>query len=386
MDELRSSASQTIQQRPLNPAAIDFNVTPFTVIWETTRVCELRCVHCRADAQSLRDPRELTTAEGKRLLEQIRDLGSPVFVMTGGDPLKRPDVYELLSYGVDLGLSVAVTPSGTPSLTADAVRRFKEIGVRRMALSLDGPNAAVHDGFRKQPGSFDWTVGALRAATECGLPVQINTTVTRRNLEMLDGIADIATSVNAAMWSLFFLVKVGRASLDDQLNADEYETVFKYLYELSQRASFAVRTTAAPHYRRYVMQRQAELKRQSGGRPLPIQGSPVAGMIGDMPRAYRGVTDGNGLAFISHIGEVCPSGFLPLVAGNVRQTDLATIYRTSPIFTQLRDVSQLQGKCGDCEFIHVCAGSRARASSRTGEHMGEEPNCAYHPRTKGSVH
>lgn len=362
---------------------IDFGQTPFTVIWETTRACDLRCVHCRADAQARRDPRELSTAEGKNLLEQVRQLGSPVFVMTGGDPLKRPDLFELIAYAVDLGLAVAVTPSGTPLLSAAAVQRFHALGVKRMALSLDGPDAGVHDGFRQQPGSFEYTIAALQAARDCGLPVQINTTVTRRNLHLLDDIARVVRAHGAMMWSVFFLVTVGRARNDDQLEAHEYERVFEYLYELSQHSPFAVRTTAAPHYRRYVMQRQAAQKRLTGGRPL--LGPPVAGMVGDLPRAFRGVTDGNGLLFISHRGEVYPSGFLPICAGNLRHDSLAEIYRDAPIFRQLRDVSQLKGKCGRCEFVHVCAGSRARAYAVHGDPLAEEPRCIYQPRQRSSV-
>lgn len=365
-----------IAARPTGPFAIDFARTPFTVIWEMTRACDLRCVHCRADAQPLRDRSELTTDEGRTLLGQIRDLGSPVFVITGGDPLKRPDLFELIDHGVAIGLNVAVTPSGTPLFTPGAVRRLHDAGVKRIAVSLDGPTAAVHDEFRQQPGSYGWTVAGIRAAAERGLPVQINTTVTRRTREQLPAMAALVRELGAVMWSVFFLVTVGRARTADQLEPDEYEEIFGYLYELSKASPFAVRTTAAPHYRRYVLQQQRQEKRDGVATGPQAR---VAGMV-DMPRALRGVTDGNGLAFISHTGEVFPSGFLPILAGSIRQTPLADIYREAPIFRQLRDTAHLEGKCGLCEFRHVCGGSRARAYAVTGNPMAPEPFCIYEPR------
>jgi len=365
-----------IATRPTGPFAIDFARTPFTVIWEVTRACDLRCVHCRADAQPERDRGELTTAEGRALLDQIHELGSPVFVITGGDPLKRPDLFELIDHGVARGLNVAVTPSGTPLFTPAAVKRLHDAGVKRIALSLDGPTAAVHDAFRQQPGSYGWTVAGIRAAAECGLPVQINTTVTRRTRAQLPAMADIVGELGAVMWSVFFLVTVGRARTADQLDPDEYEEIFAYLYEVSKRSSFAVRTTAAPHYRRFVLQQQRQEKREGVATGPQAR---VAGMV-DMPRALRGVTDGNGLAFISHTGDVYPSGFLPILAGSIRETPLADLYREAPIFRQLRDTAHLDGKCGLCEFRHVCGGSRARAFAVTGNPMAPEPFCIYEPR------
>ncbi len=357
-------------------SGVDFDRAPFTVIWEVTRACDLQCVHCRADAQPRRDPRELTTAEGLALLEEIRDLGSPVFVITGGDPLKRADLFPLIDRAVALGLSVAVTPSGTPLLTADVVRRFAAHGVRRMAISLDGATAASHDGFRRQAGSFERTVAALRHARACGLPVQVNTTVTRRNHAELAAIAALVGELDAVMWSVFFLVTVGRAASADQLTAEEYEETFAWLAEVAARGPFAVRTTAAPHYRRYLAQRMVAAKR--AGAPLPVP--PVAGVATDMARAPRGVTDGNGLVFISHRGEVYPSGFLPLRAGNVRDTPLATIYRDSPLLRRLRDADHYDGKCGVCEFRRLCGGSRARAWAVTGNPLASDPSCTYQPR------
>ena len=357
------------------PAGPDYDKAPFTVIWEVTRACALRCVHCRADAQPGRDPRELGTEEAYALLRQVRDLGSPVFVLTGGDPLERPDLFEILEYARELDLALAVTPSGTPRLDRAAVERMRDTGVRRLALSLDGPTAEIHDGFRRQSGSFAWTLAALSNANDLGLATQVNTTVTRRNLHLLDEMSGLVTDAGVAMWSAFFLVTVGRASAADQLTAEEFERVFALLADTSERVPFGVRTAAAPHYRRFLLERKVERKR----RGAPPVDTGAAGEALDLPRAPRGVTDGSGLVFVSHSGDVQPSGFLPLVAGNVRDGDLGAIYRESPLFRRLRDPAQLGGKCGLCEYRRVCAGSRARAWAVHGDPMAEEPACSYVP-------
>jgi radical SAM protein len=354
----------------------DFSTTPFTVIWEVTRACDLRCVHCRASAQPFRHPLELSTNEGYALLDEIRALGSPVFVITGGDPLKRDDLFDLIAYGAQRGLAVSVTPSGTGLLAATAVQRMADHGVKRIALSLDGADAPTHDQLRQQPGSFEWTVRGARAAVDRGIPIQINTTVTRRNLPQLEAIVATVTGLSPVMWSVFFLVTVGRAQAADQLSSGEYERVFAFLYDLSSRVPFAVRTTAAPHYRRFVLQRERERRRAGHAAAIPLR---LAGMTGSVPRPHRGVTDGNGLVFISHTGDVYPSGFLPIRIGNVRQAPLAELYRTAPLLRQLRDPEALEGKCGRCEFRYVCGGSRARAFASTGNPLAEEPLCIYEP-------
>ncbi len=356
--------------------AVDFDRVPFTVIWEVTRACDLRCIHCRADAHPWRDPRELTTSEGMALLEQIRALGSPVFVLTGGDPLKRPDLYALVAHAERLGLSVAVTPSGTPLVTGNAIRRLADFGVCRLALSLDGPTAAAHDAFRGQPGSFAHTLAALEHGRAYGVPLQINTTVTRRNVESLPAIAELVAEVGAAVWSAFFLVTVGRAAAAEQLTPQECENVFAFLYALGKRAPFVVRTTAAPHYRRFALQQEARARSggQAGSRTRP------SGIAQSGPHARRGVSDGNGFVFVAHTGDVYPSGFLPLRVGNVRTAPLADVYREAPLLRRLRDPDALEGKCGACEFRRVCGGSRARAFATTGNPLAEDPLCAYRPR------
>jgi radical SAM protein with 4Fe4S-binding SPASM domain len=252
------------------------------------------------------------------------------------------------------------------------------IGIRRMALSLDGPTAQMHDAFRQQPGSYGWTIDGLAYARECSLPVQINTTITRRNLGVLPDIATIVGRSGAVMWSAFFLVTVGRAQHEDQLTAAESEEVFAFLHGLALTAPFAVRTAAAPHYRRFVLQQERTRKRE-----LPLarrsSGTVGSGPVAGMARPSRGVTDGSGLVFVSHTGDVYPSGFLPLRCGNVRSQPLADIYRDAPLLRRLRDPAALGGKCGRCEFRRVCAGSRARAFAITGDPLAEDPLCIYQP-------
>ncbi|MGE5569741.1 MAG: TIGR04053 family radical SAM/SPASM domain-containing protein [Rhodospirillales bacterium] len=347
----------------------DFSQAPFLVIWEVTQACDLACLHCRASAEPCRHPLELSTEEGFQLLDEIREFGEPLVVFTGGDPLKRPDLFELLKYSVDLGLRTTVTPSATPLLTAEAIERFRECGVSRMAVSVDGPDAATHDGFRRVAGSFNRTLFALEHARRIGLETQVNTTVTRMNKESLSRVAELVAAVGARLWSVFFLVATGRALRSDDLDADAYEEVFAYLYELSKTAPFDIKTTEAQHYRRYVAQQR---KREGGA-----AGSPKA--PGGSIQRQAGINDGKGFVFISHTGEIFPSGFLPVSAGNVRQDSLGEVYRTSPLFVALRNPDRLRGKCNICEYRNLCGGSRSRAYALTGDWLAEDPKCAYHP-------
>ncbi len=362
--------------QPFNPgnAAIDFNQRPFLAIWEVTQACDLSCVHCRASAQPERHPSELTTEEGKDLIDQIAALNVPVFVLTGGDPIKRPDLFELIAHAGRVGVRVSLTPSATPLLTRDVVFRLKEAGLARLAVSLDGANAVTHDAFRGMSGSFARTLNAIRWANEAGLPCQINTTFSRRNIDEINDLVALMRTLNITLWSVFFLVPTGRGQLNDLLNADEFEQIFAKLHQLSKTAGFDIKTTEAQHYRRYLLQRRAA-ERKSGIAPAAPAGRP-ADMIG---RAPRGLNDGKGFVFISHTGEVFPSGFLPLTAGNIRRQSLAAIYRDSPLFRSLRDTAQLGGKCGHCEFKEICGGSRSRAYALTGDPMAEEPCCSYIP-------
>lgn len=346
----------------------DFSESPFLVIWEVTQACDLACRHCRASAQSQRSPLELSTTEALGVIDQIRGIGDPLLVFTGGDPLKRPDLFELITASVESGLRTTVTPSATPLLTPWAVRRLADAGISRMALSLDGVTAEKHDGFRGVEGSWDLTMRALREARQIGLETQINTTVTRHNLADLERMAQLVGESGAKLWSVFFLVVTGRASIEDDLQAEEYEEVFSRLYEIGRTAPFDIKTTEAQHYRRYVAQRR---KADGTAGPLVSGGGSIA--------RQAGINDGKGFLFLSHTGEIFPSGFLPVPAGNIRQMQLAEAYRSTPLFRVLRDSDALGGKCGVCEYRNLCGGSRSRALALTGDFLAADPRCAYVP-------
>jgi radical SAM protein len=365
----------------------NFDERPFIAIWETTQACDLACVHCRACAQPLRHSLELSTEEAKRLIDEIAAMEVPVFVLTGGDPLKRPDIFELAQYATDHNVRISLTPSATPLLTRESIVRLKECGLARLAVSLDGPTAAIHDAFRRVPGSYQWTIDAVRWAREIGLPVQINTTITRHNLAMIDDIIALLETLDITLWSVFFLVPTGRGSDIDLISAEEFEQVFAKLYETSQRALFDIKSTEAQHYRRYLLQRRTEARRlgerlgETYNRvPQFIQSPMGAAPTDGIGRAPRGINDGKGFVFISHLGEVYPSGFLPISAGSIRRRSLAEIYRNSPLFRRLRDSKNLAGKCGVCEYRKICGGSRARSFAMTGDLFAEEPCCVYEPK------
>ena len=361
----------------MNPQinTVDFNERPFIAIWEVTQACDLACVHCRASAQPDRNPLELSTDEGKQLIDQIASLQVPVFVLTGGDPIKRPDLFELISHARSVGVRVSLTPSATPLLTKDIVVRLKAAGLARLAVSMDGASAETHDLFRGMSGSFARTLDAVRWANEIGLPVQINTTFSRRNVAEIDAIVTLMEKLKITLWSVFFLVPTGRGKLNDLLSAEEFESIFAKVYGLSKTASFDIKTTEAQHYRRFVLQQNvAERKAGLSSRSVQERSADAIG------RAPRGLNDGKGFLFISHKGDVFPSGFLPYLAGNIREHGLATIYRESPLFLNLRDTSKLEGKCGSCEFKEICGGSRARAYAFSGNPHAEEPCCSYVPK------
>ena len=353
---------------------MNFDQAPMLVIWEVTQACDLACVHCRASAQSERNPHELTTEQGYRLLDEIRSFGEPLMVFTGGDPLKRPDLYDLIRHSVKIGLRTNVTPSATPLLTREAIEGFKAAGISRMAISLDGPDAQSHDEFRGIPGTFDCAMMALRHARDIGLDTQFQTTVTKRNMARLPEMAEIAKEIRTKMWSLFFLIVTGRALENDDLEAAEYEKVFEFMYELSKTAPFGIKTTEAMHYRRYVAQR---IRAEHG----VTENENAKGV------AWRtaGVSDGKGFVFVSHQGEIYPSGFLPVSGGNVLRDSLTDIYRNSSLFRTLRDTTLREGKCGICEYQKVCGGSRSRAYAFTGDYLAEDPRCVYQPHLADAI-
>ncbi len=369
---------------PYNEAVKSFDDAPFLVIWEATQACDLACLHCRASAVPCRHPLELTTRQGFDLLAQVKSFGDPLMVFTGGDPLKRDDLIPLIRCSVALGLRTTVTPSATPLLSAEAIQAFRDAGLARMAISLDGPDAASHDGFRRVEGSFARTMFALEHARQIGLDTQVNTTVTRHNLARLPEIAQIVGEKGAKLWSVFFLVVTGRALRSDDLTAEEYEAVFQFLYDTSKSASFDIKTTEAQHYRRYVAQRRkaAATPPREGATARASEG---ATSVPAIIQRQAGINDGKGFLFISHTGEIFPSGFLPLSVGNIRRTALADAYRNSSLFRTLRNADNLKGKCGDCEYRHLCGGSRSRAYALTGDFLQSDPRCVYQPARRSAA-
>jgi radical SAM protein len=387
-DKLGTPARRGVTEVAPPRAAIDFARQPFLVIWETTRACDLACVHCRASAVPRRDPRELSTDEAMRLLDEVRAFGedggpAPLVVLTGGDPLKRPDIHEIVAYGTRIGLRMTMTPSGTPLMTPAVLARLRAAGLARLAVSLDGASRAVHDAFRRVDGSFDWTVAMLRTARALGLPTQVNTTITRRTIGDLAAMADLVADVGAVLWSVFLVVPTGRAQLDDAPDAEAVERAFAWLAAHAERAPHDVKTTAAPHFRRVLLQRRTAARRagvdaSTAAGVLHAAHATHAAPVGVVGRA-GGVNDGNGFVFVGHRGDVHPSGFLPLDCGNVRTASLRDVYRDHPTFRALRDPDALRGKCGLCDFRHVCGGSRARAHAMTGDWRESDPLCAYEP-------
>lgn len=381
---MTGGVSRAVLERRAHDARLaeaNFDLAPFTVAWEVTRACAFACRHCRAEAQPQRDPRELTTSEAFHLLDQIKRFGDPILVITGGDPMMRHDLYEIIRYAVQKGLRAALTPTTTRLVTPKALARVKEAGVRRVAISIDGPSAEAHDAFRAFRGSFRLARGIAQNIVAAGLSLQINTTVSRYNLHLLEEMMKLVADLGAVQWSLFFLVPTGRATAADMISPKEHEQVFHWLYGLSREAPFDIKSTAAPAYRRVIIQREREK-----GRPADVSGKTPRTLAGagyryedGLDRPARGVNDGRGFCFVSHTGDVCPSGFLPLAAGNVRQQSVVNIYRYAPLFRNLRDPERLKGRCGRCEFRHVCGGSRARAYAVTGDYLAPDPSCVHEP-------
>lgn len=361
----------------------DFNLNPFIVFWEITRACHLSCLHCRAKAQTKRHPEELTTEEGFKLSDEIAALQKPLLVITGGDPMMRPDLFELIKYSSGLGLRVSLAPSATHLVTPERMEKVKEAGIIRVSFSLDGSSAETHDSFRQTPGSFERTVSAIGHARQAGLSLQINTTISRYNFHEIEAIADKVGQMGALMWSVFFLVPTGRGKNEDMVSPQQHEEAFGRLYKLSQTMPFDIKTTAAEHYRRFILQNKKIEEGEQHSQMLAKAHITLAGpgfsFQDGIGRPSKGVNEGYGCCFISHVGNVCPSGFLPLSGGNIRQSSLMEIYRSSTLFTDLRDKSRLKGKCGVCDYKSICGGSRARAYAVTGDYMEAEPYCVYEP-------
>ena len=363
-------------------ARLDYARRPMLVFWETTRACQLACRHCRASATDQALPGELTTAEGRDLIDQVAGFGRPfpILVLTGGDCLLRPDLFELVEAATALGVPVALSPSVTPSLTPQMIDRIVASGVKAVSISLDGAVAATHEGVRGIPGHFEATVHAIRALAAAGLTVQVNTTVMRANVGELADVAALVSRAGATIWEVFFLVQVGRGVATEAVSPQEHEDICHFLYDASQHG-FVVRTVEAPFFRRVVARRVAgdpapasTLYETLSGRLEALMG-PAIGRA----RAHTAATrDGKGIVFVAHDGEVYPAGFLPLALGSVRTTPIAEIYRDDPLLRRIR-ATDFTGRCGVCEYADLCGGSRARAFAASGDPLGEDPACPYQP-------
>jgi AdoMet-dependent heme synthase len=340
------------------------------VYWEVTRACALACRHCRAEAAPAPHPMQLTFYEGVAFLRQIREFGDPVpqLILTGGDPLARPDLFDLIDEARKLGIGVSITPAATPALTREVLVGLKEHSVEGLGLSLDGSTAGRHDSIRGVPGTFDRTIQAMRWAQELEMPLQVNTLVAAETADDVPAIYELLKSFGVARWSLFFLISVGRGKVLQPLSPEEGEKLMSWIYETSRIAPFVVATTEAPSYRRVALERM----RLEGLTAEQIKGS----------SAYRGfgIRDGHGIVFVSHTGEICPAGFLPLVVGNVRQDQLAEVYRNAPVFKSLHDPTKFEGQCGRCQYQVICGGSRARAFEATGNTLASDPFCTREPK------
>jgi len=381
------------QSRPVRFMRHDASERPFIVIWEVTRACQLVCTHCRADAIRTRNPFELTTDEGRHLLDDLASFGAPrpLVVLTGGDPFERPDLPELVAHGTRIGLNMALSPSVTDRLTRSVLEELHEAGAKAVSLSLDGATAHSHDSFRGVEGVFDATLEAARTVTDIGFRLQINSTVTRGNVHELPRMLRHVVDLGASLWSVFFLVPTGRGKDLQPLTAGEAEEVLHWLHDVSDLV--AIKTTEAPHYRRIAIQRAgfdaggvSELDEAFPVGPLrsQLRADTAELLSGQEPRRRRprppiDVNSGRGFAFVDHVGVVYPSGFLPTPVGSVRRKSFPEIYRGSELLQELRNPDAFGGRCGQCEFRAVCGGSRSHAYATTGDPLAEDPSCAYQP-------
>ncbi|MBO4300404.1 MAG: heme b synthase [Desulfovibrio sp.] len=338
------------------------------IAWEVTRSCNLACRHCRAEAHLKPYPGELSTKEALSLIDTFPQVGKPIIIFTGGDPMMRPDVYDLVSYAHGKGFVCAFAPNGT-LITPQTAAMIRDAGVSRCSISIDGPDAQSHDSFRGVPGAFDASLRGMACLKEAGVPFQINTTVTRNNLNTFTQIFQLCETVGASAWHIFLLVPMGRAAglADQVITAAEYEKVLHWFYSFRKNTHMHLKATCAPHYYRIMRQRARE------------EGLKVTPEFFGMDALTRGCLGGTGFCFISHVGQVQPCGYLELNCGNVRETPFPQIWRLSPYFLQFRDQSCYKGKCGVCEYHKVCGGCRARAYSMHGDPLAEEPLCSYVP-------
>lgn len=339
------------------------------IFWELTEGCNLKCIHCRATAQPERSKEELTTEECFKIIDQLASFADPIVVLTGGEPLYRPDFFEIAKYGSDKGLRIAMASNGT-MITPEVAQKIKDVGVQRVSISLDGSNAATHDSFRGIPGSFSEALQGARNLRAVGVEIQFNTTITKHNVSEIQDILDLTISEGGIALHTFMLVPVGcGVEISDQvmLDSDEYERVLEWLYEQSKNVPIELKATCAPHYFR-IMRQKAK-----------AEGVEITPKTHGMAAMTKGCLAGTGVCFLSHKGRVQPCGYLPVLAGDVKKQELKAIWEDSEVFNILRDNGNLKGKCGICDYKNICEGCRARAYAVTGDYMDQEPSCNYIP-------
>lgn len=389
--------TRPIPNHPLQPAPLKGAARPRLVFWELTTGCNLRCVHCRASATELMSPDDLPTAECLRIVDEIAEYAPLILVLSGGEPLWRRDVFQIASHAASKGIRVALATNGT--LVDEAMaQRIKDAGIVRVSISLDGADRATHDSFRGHDGAFDSAIRGLQCLQELGISTQINSTVSRHNAHQLPEMLELARQLKVDAFHLFLLVPVGcglTIAEDQSVGAVEAEEILNWFYDRSLDSGMELKATCAPQYYRIVRQRRAEARRQ-GAEPAPLMaghpnhlaqhaaahpGAHPGGHPTDLNQMTRGCLAASGVCFISHRGSIQPCGYLPLEAGNLTRQSFRDVWENSQLFADLRDLDNLEGKCGCCEFKQVCMGCRARSFGLTGNWRGEEPFCLYEPRS-----
>ncbi len=344
------------------------------VAWETTRRCNLSCKHCRAVAEDHPYENELSTKASFRLLDQIREVGTPIIILTGGEPLLRDDIFDIAAHGTKIGLRMVMAPNGT-LITKDSARKMKEAGIKRISISLDGASPKTHDDFRGLDNAFDQAIRGINLAKDAGLEFQINTTITQTNLNEIPKILALAESLGAAAHHIFLLVPTGRGKyiVDSAIDARQYEQTLNWFYDQRDKVNLQLKATCAPHYYRILRQR------------AKAEGKKVSFETHGLDAVTRGCLAGTGFCFISHVGRVQTCGFLDVTCGDITHQTFKDVWENSIVFNELRDFSRLEPKCGICEYKRVCGGCRARAYEATGSYLAQEPLCSYEPGKKNGA-
>ena len=338
------------------------------VAWETTRRCNLACKHCRAVAEDHPYDNELDTQASFKLLREIREVGEPIIILTGGEPLLRHDIFDIAAFGTKIGLRMVMAPNGT-LITKESAEKMKDSGIKRISISLDGASPETHDAFRGIPHAFEKALQGIQFAKAAGIEFQINTTITKTNLSEIPNILKLAEALGAAAHHIFLLVPTGRGKyiLDGEINSVEYEETLNWFYDQREKVKLQLKATCAPHYYRILRQRSRQ------------EGKKVSFETHGLDAVTRGCLAGTGFCFISHVGRVQTCGFLDVECGNIKAQSFKDVWESSPVFNRLMDLNNLEGKCGICEYKRVCGGCRARAYEATGNYLAEEPLCSYQP-------